>query len=88
MNSPLSPGDIVELPGGRRLMVVRPERAAQICKDVQLWWFDCYTLDEWRKDHTPTYFHSASGIQWIPADFPHLVAIEIAPPKEEYTPNE
>jgi len=32
----VKPDDIVELPDGRRLMVISPERAAQIYKDVQI----------------------------------------------------
>ena len=43
----MKPDDIVELPDGRRLMVISPERAAQIYKDVQMWYFRGHT---WEKD--------------------------------------
>lgn len=81
------PGDVVELPDGRRLLVISPERAALICRDVQLWWYDEYQEygKLWGRDHTPAYFRPA-GIRWTASHFPDPSAVEIEPEKEEYEP--
>ena len=85
MNSPLNPGDIVELPDGRRLLVITPERAAAMCKDVQMWNLVGTT---WCKDISVSRFRD-SGYSWFAEDFTtHTPAIEVDPVKEEYTPNE
>ena len=80
------PGDVVELPEGRRLLVITPERAATVCKDVQLWWFSEYGKGgRWELDASPKYFRNESR-SWAGGDFPLPHAIEIAPDKEEYEP--
>lgn len=85
MNSPFNPGDIVELPDGRRLMIVSPERAAAMCKDVQLWQL---IGEVWHKDVPLRVFREAIGA-WHAGYFTtYTPAIEVDPVKEEYTPNE
>lgn len=79
------PGDVVDLPEGRRLLVVSEERAAAVCKDVQLWWFNTYGEGRWELDASPKYFRNESR-SWAGGDFPLPHAIEIAPDKEEYEP--
>ena len=79
-----TPGDIVELPDGRRLVVITPEQAAQICQDVQLWMFDGGMPEwsgMWRLDAGPEFFR---GVQFTKCNFGRPPAIEIDPPKEEY----
>jgi len=81
------PGDVIDLPEGRRLLVVSKERAAAVCKDVQLWWwFNTYGEGRWALDASPKYFRNESR-SWAGRDFTtYRFAIEIAPPKEEYVP--
>ena len=81
------PGDVVDLPEGRRLLVVSKERAAAVCKDVQLWqlwWINTYGEGRWELDASPKYFRNDSRL-WTRWDFPLPHAVEIDPEnKEEY----
>ena len=78
----MKPDDIVELPDGRRLMVISPERAAQIYKDVQMWYFRGHT---WEKDASPMVYRLSLGILY-PRAFILTRAVELAPGKPEYEP--
>lgn len=78
----MKPDDIVELPDGRRLVVITPEQAAAVCKDVQLWEL---RGEVWYMDLSVDTFRNIGG--WRAENFTaNTPAIEIDPPKEEYEP--
>jgi hypothetical protein len=77
----VNPDDIVELPDGRRLMVISPERASEICKDVQLWFLT--PSGYWRPEMLPTEFRRYNRT-WGVGYFPLPMAIELDHDKEEY----
>lgn len=79
-------GDIFQ-DGDRFLMIVSPEEALRICRDIQIWYYNMYS-NEWCKDSPPDGIREVfDGIVleiWNRFTF----AVEVDPPKPEYTPEQ
>ena len=79
-------GDIFQ-DGDRFLMIVSPEEALRICRDIQIWYYNMYS-NEWRKDNPPEgmrkVFDNVDLKIWNRFTF----AVEVEPPKPEYTPEQ
>ena len=77
-------GDTIYLPDGRRLLPVTEEYAAQVCRDIQLWFWSehmgVWVISAWRPlDYRDGRIHP---YEWMAANR----AIEIDHDKEEYEP--
>lgn len=83
MNSPLNPGDIVELPDGRRLMIVSPEEALRVCRDIQVWYYGTYS-NEWCKERPPGDMRAIFDDIFLEIWGEYTFAVEVEPPKPEY----
>lgn len=79
-------GDIFQ-DGDRFLMIVSPEEALRICRDIQIWFYGRFALG-WFKETPPEKMREGfDGIvreNWDLFTF----AVEVDPPKPEYTPEQ